>query len=267
MAAEPTDPESQAESLFAEYLVRVEQGEAADFDELCKQRPELEAHLRPLHRMLGQFRRILSSDRATQIGAIPDSEQGDVDPGISLGPEEIPEDAGSSPLLERLARQGQGADRYQLLGEVARGGMGVILKGWDRELRRHLAIKVVKPRGDAQGGPQAEEHALGRLLEEAQVTGQLEHPGIVPVHKLGLSEGGQVYFSMRLVKGNNLSEVFARISRGEAGWTRVRALGFLSKACDAVAFAHSRGVIHRDLKPENIMVGSFGETYVMDWGL
>ncbi|MFH0946507.1 MAG: bifunctional serine/threonine-protein kinase/formylglycine-generating enzyme family protein [Planctomycetota bacterium] len=255
MQAEPTDPESQAESLFAEYLVQLERGEAADFDRICRERPELEPHLRPLHRMLGQFRRILSS--ATR----------DVDPGISLAPEEIPEAPDSSPLLARLARQAEGASHCRILGEIARGGMGVILKGWDKELRRHLAIKVVKPRGDVKGRRPLEEHALCRLLEEAQVTGQLEHPGIVPVHELGLSEKGQVYFSMRLVEGDDLSAVFERIGRGEAGWTRVRALGLLSKACDAVAFAHSRGVIHRDLKPENIMVGSFGETYVMDWGL
>jgi len=108
---------------------------------------------------------------------------------------------------------------------------------------------------------------LSRFLEEAQVTGQLEHPGIVPIHELGLDESGHVYFTMRLVRGRDLRSVIEKVHAGDPEWSQTRVLDVLLRACDAMAYAHSRGVIHRDLKPGNIMAGRFGESYVMDWGL
>src|SRR5262249_42483401 len=108
---------------------------------------------------------------------------------------------------------------------------------------------------------------VARFLEEAQVTGQLDHPGIVPVHELGIDSQGRLYFTMKLVEGRDLRHVFELVFSGKEGWSVTRALGVLQKACEAVAYAHRKGVIHRDLKPANVMVGSFGEVYVMDWGL
>ena len=157
-----------------------------------------------------------------------------------------------------------------MLGELARGGMGAILKVWDEDLRRNLAMKVVL--GNSQTdridrSPDVGAEKLSRFLEEAQITGQLDHPGIVPVHDLGLDAQGRVYFTMPLIKGRDLKQIFELVREGREGWTRSRALGIFLKICEAMAFAHSKGVIHRDLKPSNIMVGRFGETYVMDWGL
>lgn len=159
--------------------------------------------------------------------------------------------------------------RYRMRREVGRGGMGAVLEVWDGDLRRRLAMKVLLKQGGADGS-RVDERTLSRFLEEAQVTGQLEHPGILPVHELGIGDEGRVYFTMRLVRGRELKEIFQLVHSGEGeaeGWTQERALGSLLRVCEAMAYAHSKGVIHRDLKPSNIMIGRFGETYVMDWGL
>jgi eukaryotic-like serine/threonine-protein kinase len=149
--------------------------------------------------------------------------------------------------------------RYQLQGEIARGGMGAILKGRDTDLGRDLAIKVL-----------LEEHkdkpdVIQRFVEEAQIGGQLQHPGIAPVYDLGQFADRRPYFSMKLVKGQTLAKLLA--NRQEASADRGKFLGMFAKVCETMAYAHSRGVIHRDLKPANIMVGAFGEVQVMDWGL
>jgi len=174
-------------------------------------------------------------------------------------------------LVERLAEGNPKRSRYEFLGEVARGGMGAIIKVRDRDLRRTLAMKVVLGQGDTRHEGEtatAEPATIGRFLEEAQVTSQLDHPGIVPVHELGVDADGRVYFTMKLVKGEDLRAVFDRVGDpGDPQWTRTRGLSVLLRACEAMAFAHAKGVVHRDLKPANVMVGRFGETYVMDWGL
>ena len=136
-------------------------------------------------------------------------------------------------------------------------------------------MKVVLGRGSASASGAAADpdsapvdpKTLSRFLEEAQVTGQLDHPGIVPVHELGLDAQGRAFFTMRLVRGKDLKEVFGLVHEKAEGWTVTRALNVLLRVCEAMAFAHAKGVIHRDLKPANIMVGRFGEVYVMDWGL
>jgi WD40 repeat protein/serine/threonine protein kinase len=165
-------------------------------------------------------------------------------------------------FVEQLKQHAPRHARYVQGPEVARGGMGAILRVRDTDLRRHLAMKVMLGEPTAEDGK-----LLGRFLEEAQVTGQLEHPGIVPVHDLGVDEQGRLYFTMQLVKGRDLSAIFELVREGREGWTQTRAIGVLLKACEALAYAHSKGVTHRDLKPGNIMVGRFGEVYVMDWGL
>ena len=166
----------------------------------------------------------------------------------------------SSEVLRRLAGRGPAATRYRMKGEVAHGGMGAILRVWDEDLRRHLAMKVMLGKGGAAGtgeSPAVEPRLLARFLEEAQVTGQLDHPNIVPVHELGLDAEGRVYFTMKLVVGETLEEIFDLVRRGAEGWTQVRALGVLLKVCEAMAYAHDKGVIHRDLKPANVMVGRY----------
>ncbi|PHR97815.1 MAG: hypothetical protein COA78_27050, partial [Blastopirellula sp.] len=149
--------------------------------------------------------------------------------------------------------------RYQLQGEIARGGMGAIIKGRDTDLGRDLAIKVLLD--DHKDKPEI----VQRFIEEAQIGGQLQHPGIAPVYELGQFADQRPFFSMKLVKGKTLSEILSE--REGATADRGKLLGIFEQMCQTMAYAHSRGVIHRDLKPANIMIGAFGEVQVMDWGL
>ncbi len=147
--------------------------------------------------------------------------------------------------------------------------MGRILRVWDRDLERELAMKIVDaPRVELGArAREAYERKLARFFDEARTTSQLDHPGIVPVHEVARTSSGTVYFTMALVRGQTLERVIELVNSGRLGWTLTRVLSVLLKVCETVAFAHSRGVLHRDLKPANIMVGPFGEAYVMDWGL
>ncbi len=140
-------------------------------------------------------------------------------------------------------------------GEIARGGMGSIRRLYDPELRRHIAMKVLEPSADP--------NAAQRFIDEARITGRLDHANIVPVHDLVIDNRGVATYTMKLVEGQTLSEL---INTQKTQRDLERILQSLIKVCDALSFAHSRGVIHRDLKPDNIMVGSHGQVYVMDWG-
>ena len=181
------------------------------------------------------------------------------------GGDERDSDAGlrMQEALDRLREHRAGRARYQVGAELG-GGMAKVYRAWDYDLWRRVAYKVMRPRRD--GGSQQPTSVL-RFLEEAQVTAQLDHPGIVPVHELGIDADERVFFTMRYVRGVDLLDVLRMASTEEEGWTRTRALGILLRVAEAMAYAHSKGVIHRDLKPANIRVGRFGEVYVMDWGL
>jgi eukaryotic-like serine/threonine-protein kinase len=149
--------------------------------------------------------------------------------------------------------------RYELHEQIGHGGMGCVLRGRDPVLDRELAIKVLLP--SHQGNPDMER----RFLEEAQVGGQLQHPGIVPVHELGRADDGCPYFTMKLVQGRTLADLLK--GRSSPAQELPRFLAIFEQVCQTMAYAHDKGVIHRDLKPANIMVGAFGEVQVMDWGL
>jgi serine/threonine-protein kinase len=157
------------------------------------------------------------------------------------------------------ASLGDQLGRYELLGEIGQGGMGTVLRVRDPELGRDLAVKLL--RQDRQEDPQT----LQRFIEEAQIGGQLQHPGIVPVYELGRLRGGRPYFTMKLVRGRTLADLLAERTSPQHDLSRF--LGIFEQVCQTVAYAHARGVIHRDLKPSNVMVGAFGEVQVMDWGL
>ena len=161
------------------------------------------------------------------------------------------------PGEEALAAGGPG--RYQVLGEIARGGMGIVLKGRDPDLGRDVAMKVLHP------GHAGDPAMIRRFIEEAQIGGQLQHPGILPVYELGLDADLRPYFTMRLVKGRTLAALLEE--RPDPAHDLGRFLSVFEQVCQTVAYAHARGVIHRDLKPSNIMVGAFGEVQVVDWGL
>jgi serine/threonine-protein kinase len=153
-------------------------------------------------------------------------------------------------------------DRFVAREWLGEGGMGTVIRAFDKDLERDVAIKVQGPR--AAGSVTA----LERFSEEARITGQLEHPFIVPVYEFGTDQQGARFLCMKLVEGSTLEETLR-----DDGLARLKParltdlLQIFVKVCDAVSFAHSRGVTHRDLKPSNVMTGKFGQVYVMDWGL
>jgi hypothetical protein len=148
--------------------------------------------------------------------------------------------------------------RYDLVHEVGRGGIGVVFRGRDRHLGRDLAVKVLR---DAY---RDRPDARRRFVAEGRVGSRLQHPGIVPVYELGRSADRGPFITMKLVEGDTLAALLA--ARPAPGHDLPRFLGVFVQVCQAVAYAHDRGVVHRDLKPHNVMVGSFGEVQVMDWG-
>ncbi|MCP4603910.1 MAG: protein kinase [Proteobacteria bacterium] len=172
------------------------------------------------------------------------------------------DDADREVCVEPFAPEMEAKKRLFFKQQVGQGGTGVIEKVFDSNLLRNVARKMVRP-------DMMDDQAIcGYLVEEAQITAQLDHQQIVPVHELGIDEAGHSYFTMKLVKGLTFRELIQKKDFAERTKSEVfEQLQTLTKVCDAVAFAHSRGVIHRDLKTDNIMVGEYGEVYLMDWGL
>jgi protein kinase-like protein len=161
-------------------------------------------------------------------------------------------DAAIGRLRDVMDRPDAG-DRYVVRELLGRGGMGAVYRATDRLLQRDIALKVLPPE-------MAEDDSAARLEREARVLAALEHPGIVSIHDVGRLADGRPFYVMRLVRGQRLDEQVRHESLGE------RLRRFLA-VCDAVSFAHAKGVIHRDLKPANVMVGEFGEVLVLDWGV
>lgn len=160
--------------------------------------------------------------------------------------------------VERLREAADSPDlagtRYRLVEKLGQGGMGGVFRVEDRTLQREVALKVISV-------ADPDDALSSRLLQEARVIAKLEHPGIVPLHDAGILPDRRPYYTMKLVQGKRLDEHVQDVT-GMSDRLRI----FL-RICDAVAFAHARGVLHRDLKPSNVMVGPFGEVLVMDWGL
>ncbi|MCB9914883.1 MAG: SUMF1/EgtB/PvdO family nonheme iron enzyme [Planctomycetes bacterium] len=144
------------------------------------------------------------------------------------------------------------------MGLLGEGGVGAVYRGRDADLGRDVAMKFLHPR--------YREHAqiLHRFVEEAQIGGQLQHPGIVPVYELGMVDGSP-FFAMKMVKGETLADKLA--ARSSPADRRGEFLAIFEQICQTMAYAHARGVVHRDLKPANVMIGSFGEVQVVDWGM
>jgi hypothetical protein len=196
-----------------------------------------ESILELISRKTGEAPSVSLSDRDSGVGSSP----------IALDPS----------MKVRFAERSRG--NYQVLGEVARGGMGAILRGHDRDLRRDVAIKVL----DEALAQRPE--VVQRFVEEAQIGAQLQHPGVVPVYELGLMADERPFFTMKLVKGRTLASLLAARKSPETELRRF--LAIFEQICQTLAYAHSKGVLHRDLKPANVMVGAFGEVQVVDWGL
>ena len=156
---------------------------------------------------------------------------------------------------------GELSERLSIEGKIGQGGMSVIRKVRDNNLLRTCAIKMILPEISL------DVNTRRRMIEEAQITAQLDHPNILPVHELGVMKDGRLFFTMKAVEGHTLTEILQRSKDRRDEKELYEHLQFFLRTCDAVAFAHSHGVIHRDLKPDNIMVGDFGEVYLMDWGI
>ena len=165
----------------------------------------------------------------------------------------------SDPPLIKLGPIHAAGPRYTIREFVGAGGVGQVVAALDRECRRVVALKTLKP-------GTAEPIVVYRFVEEARITAQLEHPNIVPVYDLGEAPDGQPYYTMRVVKRRSLRDVLKSREAREK-WSLVRLLGAFQQVSRALAYAHSRGVLHRDIKPENILLGDFGEVYLADWGL
>jgi WD40 repeat protein/serine/threonine protein kinase len=209
------------------------------------------------------------------LGAIPVELQQLADPllnasirGIQSAASAIPREPG--PTLTYPEHSAVADSRFSILRPHARGGLGQISVALDGELNREVALKELRPERADDVASRA------RFLLEAEVTGRLEHPGVVPVYALGWNARGQPFYAMRLVKGENLKEAIEHFHSRQAAeggdarqWNLAlrQLLNRFIAVCNVIAYAHSRGVIHRDLKPANILLGPYGETLAVDWGL
>jgi serine/threonine protein kinase len=190
-------------------------------------------------------------------------------PSCLLAPSLFPKEAqvdehfgpGNTVLLKGAFPRRDFFEKYDIVERVGEGGQGEVWKTWDYELRRYVAMKRLA-KADLNSEP-----ALYRFLAEAQITSQLEHPGILPIFDVGLDPDDRPYYTTSLLPGLTLHHVWQKArDPAQHEWPLNRTVDLLVRVCDILAFAHSRGVIHRDLKPQNILVGSFGYVRVVDWG-
>jgi serine/threonine protein kinase len=174
------------------------------------------------------------------------------------------EDARPS-IVADLAEDSSPPARYLIGQELGSGSVGQVIEARDQHLGRQVAIKILH---DGEG---LSRDGIARFIAEAQITAQLEHPSVVPVHEIGIMPGGMPYFSMKLVKGRSLSDVINHLRVGDRearrAYNHLARLRLFQRICQGLAYAHAKGVVHRDLKPANIFIGEFGEVQIMDWGL
>jgi serine/threonine protein kinase len=236
--------ESAVEALVARNLARHDNDAARSLDHLGR---------------LGSGRQVL--DRVDVAGL-----QTGKTPSAATRPDTLVGPPGCDALP---GAAGAGAARYRILRSHARGGLGEVFVARDEELNRDVALKEIQPRHAYHPGNR------GRFLLEAEITARLEHPGIVPVYGLGAYPDGRPFYAMRFIEGHDLKDAVTRFHAadtpgrdpGERRLAFRELLGRFVDVCNAVAFAHSKGVLHRDLKPGNVMLGKYGETLVVDWGL
>jgi serine/threonine-protein kinase len=249
-----------AELALAELEWRLRAGEAARAEEYLQRYPELAADTAiAASLVVAEYRlrrhREPDLDPAEYARRFPDQA---AFMSTLQAPPGVADSAGAS-LPAALAE----TDRYRPLGRHARGGLGEVLVAEDRQLGRRVALKRMRPefRTDLE--------ACRRFVREAEVTGRLEHPGVVPVYSLTTDVHGVACYAMRFVEGETLQEAIRRLHETgrPAGLAFHELLSRFVTVCQAIAYAHSKGVLHRDLKPANILLGPFGETLVVDWGL
>jgi serine/threonine-protein kinase len=206
------------------------------------------------------------ADKAADASYQPGDNAGTIVMGATLMPPSsrreqlVATGASVDALLETIRRAPR--ERLTIESRVAEGGMGAVDCAVDHALDRRIALKTL------HGHLRNDDAAVRMFLREARLTGLLEHPHIVPVYDIGEREGGHLYFAMKLVEGKSFGEVVRSLPRGPLDTkTLYELLDVFIKICDALAFAHSRGVLHCDIKPGNVMVGEFGQVYLTDWGI
>ncbi len=264
-AVDPADRPALLEALIkAEVAARREAGE----------RPVMESYRRRFPELVARVDAAFAGTTVVEPVARPSGSPGDDEDRTLLARAgttraEGTEDGGP-PTIDPSTQPDRSGSRYRIVRHHARGGLGDVYLAEDEELGRKVALKEIQARHVANPQYRA------RFLLEAEVTGLLEHPGIVPVHGLGSYPDGRPFYAMRFIKGESLKDAIAAFRAGAAAAAAdpgARALGLrrllgrFEAVCDAIEYAHSRGVLHRDLKPANIMLGRFGETLVVDWGL
>ena len=174
------------------------------------------------------------------------------------------EDSGNSQkIIKELIKYDLTGKKYKGLKEISQGGMGIIYQAKDHGLQRNTVLKVIQ-------SDEENSELYNQFIEEARITGLLEHPNIIPVHDIGVLNKNQLFFSMKYIEGLELNDIIDGLYDDDPRfyhYSLYKLLTIFRKVCDAAAFAHSKGIIHRDIKPENIMVGEFGEVLLVDWGL
>jgi serine/threonine protein kinase len=242
--------EQVLDALIVAYLEAAEAGQPPDRQALLRRHPDLAGDL-------AEF--FADQDRLDRLAA----PLRDLTPGRRAGtpaPLPAPPFRGApAPPPPAVGPSQRG--RFAVLGLHARGGLGQVSLAQDRELERRVALKEI--RADRLDGPRVRE----RFLNEAKITGCLEHPGVVPVHALGEDEHGRPFYAMRFVEGRTLADAARAYHQQPTPLAFNDLLRRFVTVCQTVAYAHSKGVIHRDLKPANVLLGDYGETLVVDWGL
>jgi serine/threonine protein kinase len=243
--------------IYHEILVREGVGEQARLEEYARRFPPLKDELRihfEIHNVLSSIEKPL--DRTSRLEEDHESEKELEDPPTAVFRKQSTN--GADTRTEPVEKE-----RYSTADEIARGGMGAILRALDNRIRREVAVKYLLD----QSNPEKK----ARFITEAQITGQLQHPNIVPVHDLGFDAQQRLFFAMKMVKGRSLAQILESLKKepdvAEKEWPLNRLLNSFVGVCNALAYAHDRGVIHRDVKPANVMLGEFGQVYLMDWGL
>ena len=257
MSAWALDKKKSLGQIFVEHKALAPDEHAALIGVLNK---HLARHGQDVEKSLAAVR--VTGDVRLHLEGIADS-----DVQASLGHvAEIDPEATVSPSVGVATSAGT---RFLILRSHAHGGLGQVSIAHDRELHREVALKEIQPRHADDPGSRT------RFLLEAEITGGLEHPGVVPVYGLGCYADGRPFYAMRFIRGESLKEAIARFHQaegpkrdpGERSLAVRELLGRFLAVCNAVAYAHSRGILHRDLKPANVMLGPYGETLVVDWGL
>jgi len=226
------------------------------FDVPSAERETLEAFVQEI------FQSTISHNETIQPSVESDSENVKTDlsgAGITLGTTE--EDTNLQGSIAPIQDEEQQVGKYNLIGVLGEGGMGMVYRAFDPGLNRKVALKVIHTEYNSYTS------LVIRFAEEAQVVAQLQHPNIIPLYDFGQLPDGRFYYTMKEVRGQTLTSVVSDYHSGSSKWTLRRIVQSLVVICDALAYAHKRLVLHRDIKPDNIMIGQFGEVYVMDWGI